>query len=156
MSQRKPDSLRPDPVPRKALTQFGTQPEENARVLLAMLEGWKEDFQPRTHFEHFLCRELAEAEWRLERTRRIENGILWWAVDDIRDRNHEAAKFGHPTGEGEMSEEDFFTLTLGRAFKLAAAQSDCLTRLSRIETSLIRRMYKAIELLKKERTPAKR
>lgn len=151
MSQRKPDSLRLDPVSAKVLTQFGTQPEENGRTLLAILEGWKHDFQPQTHYEHFLCRELAGAEWRLERARRIETGILWWAVDDIRDRNHESAKFGHPTGEGEMSEEDFFTLTLGRAFKLTAAHNDCLTRLSRIETGLIRRMYKAMELLEKKR-----
>lgn len=156
MSQRKPDSLRPGPVPRKALTQFATQPEEDSRVLLKMLDGWTGDFQPKTHFETFLCRELAATEWRLERIRRIENGILWWAVDDIRDRNHEAARYGHPTGEGEMSPEDFFTLTLGRAFKLACAQTDCLTRLSRVETNLIRRMFKAIELLKKERQPAKR
>lgn len=156
MSQRKPDGLRPDPVTRRVLSHSTTQPEEDGRILLEMLDGWTACFQPQTHYEAFLCRELAAAEWRLERLRRIENGILWWAVDDIRDRNHDAARFGHPTGEGEMSREDFFTLTLGRSFKLASAHSDCLTRLSRIETNLVRRIYKAIDLLEKRRQPAKR
>jgi hypothetical protein len=156
MSARKTDSAQHDPVPRRVLIQTCTQPEEDGRVLERMIEGWTADVEPETHMEAFLCRELATCEWRLERSRRIENGILWWAMDDIRDRNHEATRHGQPTGEEEMSTHDFFTLSIGRAFKLAIAHNDCLTRLSRIETNLARRIYKAMDLLKKKEHGAAR
>jgi len=136
--------------------QQATQPEEDTDVLKRMFEAWSQDFGPQTHLEAFLCRELATSEWRLDRLRRIENGLLWWAVDDIRDRNHEAAKYGQPTGEGEMNENDFFTLTLARAFKFLCAQQDSLTRVARIEAALVARVYKALGALNKLREPVRR
>jgi hypothetical protein len=137
-----------------ALAAHGTQPEEGAGFR-KVLDAWTEDVQPTTQLERFLCLELATVQWRLDRLRRIENGVLWWAIDDIRDRNHEAAQHGHPTGADEMAEEDFFTVTMGRAFKFACAQSDVPVRISRVEAVLVRRMYKALDTLAKLRAPEK-
>ena len=140
---------------RSLFAVHGTQPEEGSSSFVKLLDAWNRDLQPQTHQEEFLCRELAAVEWRLERLRRIENGILWWAIDDIRDRNHEAARHGQPTGKEEMSEDDHFTLTMARGFKFACAQHDTPMRIARIEAGLVRRMYKALETVQKLRAPTK-
>ncbi len=155
MSQKRKQGARVDAMPRTKLVQHLTQPEEDGRALLRRMDAWTESLRPESEEQAFLCRELALTEWRLERLRRIENGILWWAIDDIRDRNADAAKYGHPTGEPEMNPEDFTTLTMGRAFKFASARQDLMVRLSRIESALTRRMYKALELALKLRSAPK-
>ena len=113
----------------------GEDPAEFDRQLTA-LEDWA---LPRNPLEHEICRQIVDAQWRMQRLSRIETAIITADMNDVlrRDRAKGAAAV-EPGREGDNK-------LLGRAMLIGGAQS--LVQLSRYDAHLTRRFYRSVQLL---------
>src|SRR5579884_3154335 len=51
-------------------------PSENRDEFNALVDRCNAEWEPKTEHTHFLVREMAEAQWKLARIKRIENDML--------------------------------------------------------------------------------
>ena len=112
----------------------GEDPADFDRQLTA-LEDWA---LPRNPLEHEICRQIVDAQWRMQRLSRIETAIITADINYVlrRDRAKGAAA-PEPGREGDNK-------LLGRAM-LSGTQS--LVQLSRYDAHLTRRFYRSVKLL---------
>jgi hypothetical protein len=131
-------------------------PEENPQDLERLLRDYQADFRPASAAEAFLVRQMAQAQWRLQRLSRVETGIFDCFVDDVEMEN--VPRPGRPEPpplEGDAAEArryDHDTAVLGRAFIRGCQGPEALPLLSRYEASIRRAYYKAFEELRRIRT----
>ena len=113
----------------------GEDPADFDRQLTA-LEDWA---LPRNPLEHEICRQIVDAQWRMQRLSRIETAIITVDINHVlrRDRAKGAAAI-EPGREGDNK-------LLGRAMLIGGAQS--LVQLSRYDAHLTRRFYRSVQLL---------
>ncbi len=113
----------------------GEDPADFDRQLTA-LEDWA---LPRNPLEHEICRQIVDAQWRMQRLSRIETAIITADINHVlrRDRAKGAAAV-EPGREGDNK-------LLGRAMLIGGTQS--LVQLSRYDAHLTRRFHRSVKLL---------
>ena len=113
----------------------GEDPADFDRQLTA-LEDWA---LPRNPLEHEICRQIVDAQWRMQRLSRIETAIITVDINDVlRGDRVKGAAAPEPGREGDNK-------LLGRAMLIGGAQS--LVQLSRYDAHLTRRFYRSVKLL---------
>ena len=113
----------------------GEDPADFDRQLTA-LEDWA---LPRNPLEREICRQIVDAQWRMQRLSRIETAIITADINHVlrRDRAKGAAA-PEPGREGDNK-------LLGRAMLIGGTQS--LVQLSRYDAHLTRRFHRSVKLL---------
>ena len=113
----------------------GEDPADFDRQLTA-LEDWA---LPRNPLEHEICRQIVDAQWRMQRLSRIETAIITADMNQVLRRDRaKGAEAIEPGREGDNK-------LLGRAMLIGGAQS--LVQLSRYDAHLTRRFYRSVQLL---------
>ncbi len=118
-------------------------PAENIEEFQALVAEYEQQFQPATAVERTLIRQLADTEWRMRRVPRLEAAVLAEQLQEA--RRYFAACPGRLPAEPALAE----TCVLGRAVSYDACKGDALTKLSRYETRLSQRYFKALDHLQK-------
>ena len=116
----------------------GEDPEEFDRQLNA-LEDWA---LPRNPLEREICRQIVDAQWRMQRLSRIETAIITAKIRHARRRDEQSKSDGLEPGREAQNK------LLGSAM-LGHTQS--VVQLSRYDAHLTRRFYRSVELLTKIR-----
>ena len=111
----------------------GEAPEEFDRQLTA-IEDW---VLPRNPLEREICRQIADAAWRMQRLSRIETAMITAKMNHVRTYVEQIKS------DVDLDREDQ-TRLLGKAM-LGGTQS--VVQLSRYDGHLTRRFYRAVELL---------
>ena len=112
----------------------GEDPADFDRQLTA-LEDWA---LPRNPLEREICRQIVDAQWRMQRLSRIETAIITADINYVLRRDRAKGAAASQLGrEGDNK-------LLGRAM-LSGAQS--LVQLSRYDAHLTRRFYRSVKLL---------
>ena len=113
----------------------GEDPADFDRQLTA-LEDWA---LPRNPLEHEICRQIVDAQWRMQRLSRIETAIITVDMNHVLRRDRaKGAEAPEPGREGDNK-------LLGRAMLIGGAKS--LVQLSRYDAHLTRRFYRSVQLL---------
>ena len=121
-------------------------PGESLEEFETLYDAIRDDFQPTDSMEEILVRQIASAEWRLQRIQRAEAALLW------REMNT-SASFPwrrHPEPDAPYQADSDDEITLYRqagAFSMLVVHSDRLSSFSRYETALRNTIYKAMQTL---------
>jgi hypothetical protein len=118
-------------------------PDENTADFDFLVSELENQFQPQTPIEWTLLRQLADAEWRMRRVPSLEAGLFAALFKDSR-RHYEYFPEQLPDDEDEAN-----LLLIGSATKSATGKTDPLSKLSRYESRLAHRYFKALEQLQK-------
>ena len=117
-------------------------PGEAKGELAGLRDELRRELQPQGPLQEQWCEVIVDGFWRLQRSRRAEAGILLGEILMQRQlkelRDQDIAQPQRPDGL------DADTLELGRAYASAAEQ---LGRLNRYDTSILRRIERAITTL---------
>jgi len=157
------------------LTQEILLPGEDEEALKELSERLMAELQPVGEMESLLVERIIDAVWRLRRLRRVETGIFAWELyGELAERaEHEAHAYKSDaliemrdaletiTDEQkhqealsraeEMKRKQHLTetATLGRTFIRDADTANAFSKLSRYETEIERRFYKAYHELQR-------
>ena len=113
----------------------GEDPADFDRQLTA-LEDWA---LPRNPLEREICRQIVDAQWRMQRLSRIETAIITADMNHVLRRDRaKGAEAIEPGREGDNK-------LLGRAMLIGGTQS--LVQLSRYDAHLTRRFHRSVKLL---------
>ena len=154
------------------LSQEILLPGEDEEALKELGERLMAELQPVGEMEGLLVERIIDAVWRLRRLRRVETGIFaWelygelaeraqrevktyeWSVDTLippkqitnDQKHHEALS----KAQEIKAKQDAETATLGRTFIRDANTTNAFSKLSRYETEIERRFYKAYHELQR-------
>src|SRR5215211_2959763 len=148
------------------LSQEVLLPGEDEEALNELGERLRAELQPVGEMENLLVERIIDATWRLRRLSRVEAGIFTWELyEELAQRAHEEAQtyeitldalpFPDITDEEKRKEaldraEEMKrkqhraeTATLGRTFIRDADTANAFSKLSRYETGIESRFYKA-------------
>jgi hypothetical protein len=150
------------------LSQHLLLPNESPEELAEFREHLWEDLRPEGAMEGFLVEDIVSAIWRLRRLQVIETEIFTWDYyEQLAEKaSKEAASYeemdyfpvsptdkqkcaearGRAQRATELQQE---SCTLGSAFVRVGEGSDAFSKLSRYETTLLRRFYRALHELKR-------
>jgi hypothetical protein len=120
-------------------------PSESSQDFQQLLHRLEQEFQPQTAVEQTLVRHLADADWRLRRVAHFESAILLERIEGVQRHLEDYPK--HLPEDAGLDE----ICLLGKALIDDAEGSDPLSKLSRYETRLTRRYFKALSQLRKSR-----
>ncbi len=118
-------------------------PDENIEEFELLVGELEDQFQPQSAIEWTLLRQLADAEWRMRRVPCFEAGLFAAKLNETVRYYQE-----HP---GRLPEEDAEArmILIGRATERDANNGDTFSKLSRYESRLSHRYFKALEQLQK-------
>jgi hypothetical protein len=128
-------------------------PREDRDEFLEILAALEAAEQPQGPIEAFLIRQLASAQWRLQRFIRIETGFFT-------ARSETARKYEYGLGDIERRPSDFKTpeerydeetRILGLTFGSNCADGDAMVKLARYQTVLSREYYRALKAFNEHR-----
>ena len=125
-------------------------PGESPKDYEALYEALRNDYQPTDSVEEILVREIAVAEWRLQRFHRAEAALFW------REMNHVTHYAGHGAPDPDdpyqaTSDNELDSYCLAYAFSSLIANYNKPTSFARYETSIRNSLYKAIQTLEARR-----
>jgi hypothetical protein len=123
-------------------------PEEDRDAYLELIAALEAEHRPSGPLETFLVREMALAQWRLERITRIETGFLTARIEHTRERQD--TKYDppqHPNRTQDEAIHDEDTRIMGIAFGSGCA-GDPIGKFNRYENSARRAFYKALKTLR--------
>jgi len=143
--------------------------DECQQAFLDTLAALEAGYQPVGPVEAFLVRQMAVAQWRLDRMNRIETGLLTCRLETVRelesddeedeqDQEDQQEDSAEEEDEAEQTidpqqdpnqEEDYDETTrlLGLSFFRDSAGADTFSKLARYETMIRRAYYKALSAL---------
>lgn len=158
------------------LSQEVLLPGEDGEALRELGESLRTELQPIGELENLLVDRIIAAFWRLQRLGRVEVGIFEWehreelverAEREARDyetvpidalmnewkkpvitdeKKHEEAL---SRARRIRSEQETETMALGRTFARDADRANAFSKLSRYETAIVQRLYKALHELER-------
>jgi hypothetical protein len=99
--------------------------------LMALGEHLRDALKPERDLEDLLVEQIAAANWRLRRLRRVEASI-----SDVMFYTGRPEHVSHPAPT--------YTSSLGKSFIGDADSSDAFSKLSRYETAIERRLFKTL------------
>jgi hypothetical protein len=175
-TQEGKDAVRLNALKHGLLSQEVLLPGENGESLQELEERLRAELQPIGELENLLVEQVIAAYWRLRRLRRVEAGIFAWERSEelaeraerkargyeleqslvemmrlsnveITDREeHEKALSRAREIRSEQEAED---VTLGRTFARDADKANAFSKLSRYESAIEQRLYKALHELER-------
>ena len=122
--------------------QITVLPDENIDDFDVLVSELEDEFQPATAIEWTLLRQLADAEWRMRRVPRIEAGVLAKELHETRE-HYEENPDQLPEDPAEIE-----IFLIGAMAVSDAVTGDVLARLSRYESRLSHRYFKALAHLR--------
>ena len=148
------------------LSQEVLIPGEDEAALKELGERLRAELQPVGEMESQLVERIIDATWRLRRLSRVEAGIFTWelyeelaeraqeeaetyessVLDELRAANitdHQKHQEALSRAEEMKSKQHAGTATLGRTFIRDADTANAFSKLSRYETGIEQRFYKA-------------
>ena len=127
-------------------------PMEAPAEFQALLDGFRDVFQPANAFQESCLRELACLDWRLRPVARIEAGILVYRVERARETEkcRDTAPKRHCSRRKIVYDQD--TRLLGISF-YRDCEDNAFVKLNRYENSLRRAYYKALKELQSPKRP---
>jgi hypothetical protein len=122
-------------------------PHEDRDEFLEILAALEAAEQPQGPIEAFLIRQLASAQWRLQRFTRIETGFFTARSEKVKKyeyglENIERSPADFQTPEQRYDEE---TRILGITFGSNCGDGDAVVKLARYQTVLSREYYRALK-----------
>jgi hypothetical protein len=130
------------------LARDAVLPQEDRATYLELLAALQAEYQPDGPTHTFLVEQLASAQWRMQRFRRVETGLVVaefertkrteYCEDPVK---HEDADYTTPT-----EHYDEATRLLGLVF-VQNCRGDAFTKLARYGTMLNREYYRALKAL---------
>ena len=121
--------------------------EEDPDEFQALLDGFRDEFQPATAREEALVRQAADAEWRLRRITRLETGVFAAAMGQEREWEEIPDTASTPACTRAEQRHDENTFLLGKAFQHNCG-GEVFVKLMRYGNSIRRAFYKALAELK--------
>jgi hypothetical protein len=133
-------------------------PEEDRAAYLDLLAALEAEHQPQGPTETFLVRQMASAQWRLQRLTRIETGLFMAQMEKVKHWEYDRDQVQHEEDEARTPEEqhDEQTRLLGVLFYRNSG-ADSFATLARYENMLNReyfRAFKALQTARKDRQQA--
>jgi len=126
-------------------------PEESKQEYQQLLDRYRAEFRPQSPFEDCCVRQMAAADWRLNRILRIEKGFLVDRLEKLRDDLDIEPPEPDPADTEADQRFDQDTRLLGSVF-WRNCTSDSFMKLVRYETSTRRAFYKALHELRLARS----
>ena len=125
-------------------------PGESREEFEILYDALRDDYQPTDTVEEILVRQIATAEWRLQRIARLETTLIW------REMNYQAPFNANarpaPNAPHPLQEPgDADTYLQACAFSCLIVTSDRLSPFARYEASIRNSLYKAINTLEARR-----
>ena len=178
-TQEGKDAVRLNAVKHGLLSQEILLPGEDGEALAELDERLRDELQPAGVVENLLVDRIVFAYWRLRRLGRVEAGIFVWQhfgelaerarrearrhtkqegrVVDIIDSERptttitDEKKYDDAISEAEVMEalQERETATLGQTFVRDAGTANAFSKLSRYETAIENRFYKALHELQR-------
>jgi len=148
-------------------------PGEDAGALRELDKNLRAELDPVGELENLLVDRIIAAYWRLRRLGRVETGIFdWQHHEELAERaereareyeeedegffgpgivvtDHEKHEEAMSRARGIRSAQEDETATLGRTFARDADGANAFSKLSRYETAIDRRLYKALHELER-------
>lgn len=138
------------------LANESTLPQESIPEFEQLLTAFREEHHPATATEEFLVHQMADAQWRLRRIRRVETGMFDALMVEAEEQYQTEITRSTLEDPPDLTPEqkairkhDRDTALLGRAF---LQRPESVAILSRYENSIRRSFYKALEELRRIRT----
>ena len=170
------DVVRLNALKHGLLSQEVLLPGEDGEALRELEEGLRAGLQPVGELENLLVEQVIAAYWRLRRLRRVETGIFAWErseelgeraerkargyelerfyaevmrLSNVEITNREEHEKALSRAREIRSEQEAEDVTLGRTFARDADKTNSFSKLSRYETALEQRLYKALHELER-------
>src|SRR5215217_4640964 len=128
------DTARLNSTKHGLLSQEVLLPGEDEEAVKELAERLRAELQPVGEMENLLVEKIIDAVWRLRRASRVEAGIFAYELSDVR---------------AIRSDSDIDTAMLGLSFIRDANTANAFSKLSRYETGIEGKFYKAYHELQR-------